>query len=365
VGQGREAIGREAGMRATLTAVSGGGTKGPACFLLEAEGRRLLFDLGYGPQPGLWPDVSGVGKVDALLLSHAHRDHAGGLKLLPEVGNPPLFVSDPLAHLLKEHVIGGIFPLSGTAQVLGLEVTTGRNGHAPGGVWIHVDVCGGVLYMGDYSRESPVYAYDPPPPARVVILDASYGAYDAPLAQCARQLDERCAGRDVLLPVPPGGRAPEIALHFARKGAVPALDDAVRQATAWLAAEHGESALPEVRSELERIAAEAPRIDGRGIMLAATADGTAGAAARLIEEYESRSSPDIVFTGYLPPGTPAERLTKSGRGAYIRWNVHPRFSDNAALVRATGAKIVMPAFGDAVAHQFAPAQVVASRTVTL
>lgn len=353
---------------ARLTAVSGGGAKGPACFLLEAEGRRLLFDLGYGPQPGLWPDVSRVGKVDALLLSHAHRDHAGGLQLLPDVGNPPLYLSEPLAHLLKEHAIGGILPLSGAVQVLGLKVTTGRNGHAPGGVWIHVDVCGGVLYMGDYSRESLVYAYDSPPPARVVILDASYGAYDTPLSECARTLAERCRGRDVLLPVPPGGRAPEIALHFARLGVVPALDDAVRQATAWLAAEHGESALPEVRDELARLADAAPAINGRGIMLAATADGTAGAAARLIEEYERAPSPDIVFTGYLPPGTPAERLTKSGRGAYVRWNVHPRLTDNAALVRATGAQIVMPAFGAsgaALSQAFAPAQVAASPTVAL
>lgn len=51
----------------------------------------------------MWPDVSGVGRVDALLLSHAHRDHAGGLKLLPEVGNPSLYPSGPLAHLLQGH----------------------------------------------------------------------------------------------------------------------------------------------------------------------------------------------------------------------------------------------------------------------
>lgn len=353
-------------MAATLTAISGGGAKGPACFLLEAEGRRIMLDLGYGPQPGLWPDVSRVGKVDGLLLSHAHRDHAGGLKLLPQVGDPPLFVSDPLAHLLKEHTIGGIFPLSGATEVLGLRVTTGRNGHAPGGVWIHVDTCGGVLYMGDCSRESLIYAYDPPPRARVVILDASYGAYEVSLAECARKLDERCLGRDALLPVPPGGRAPEMALHFARKGTVPALDDGVRQATAWLAAEHGESALPEVRGELARIAAEAPAIDGRGIMLAAVADGTRGVAADLIEKYEGVPQPDIVFTGYVPPGTPAERLTKSGRGAHIRWNVHPRLSDNAALVRATGAQIVVAAFGEGKhLEAVAPGKIAASSTIAL
>jgi Cft2 family RNA processing exonuclease len=286
------------------------------------------------------------------------------------VGDPPLYVSDPLSHLLKDNTIGGVLPLTGTAQVLGLAVTTGRNGHAPGGLWLHVDVCGGVLYMGDYCRESLIYAYDPPPPARVVILDASYGDYENSLAECARVLEEQCAGRDVLLPVPPGGRAPEIALYFARKGTPPALDDAVRQATAWLGAEHGESAHPEVRGELARIASEAPAIEGRGIMLAAAADGASGAAAQLIRDSERSPSPEIIFTGYLPPGTPAERLTQSGRGKYLRWNVHPRLSDNIALARATGAQIVIPAFGapqraGAWDRAFAPARVVLSRTVAL
>jgi len=332
-------------MTARLVAVSGYAAKGPACFVLEVDGRRLMLDLGYGPQPGLLPDVSRVGHVDALLLSHAHRDHAGGLALLPALGNPPLYVSDPLAHLLRAHTIGGVLPLAGTARVLGLEVTTGRNGHAPGGVWIHLATCGGILYTGDYSRESPVYAYDAPPPARTVILDASYGSYDAPLDECARALEARCLGRDVLLPVPPGGRAPEMALHFARRGVLPALDDPVRQAIGWLGAEHGASAKPEVREELARIARDAPAITGRGIMLAAVADGTSGKAAELIAACEGAATPDIVFTGYVPPGTPAGRLTASGRGTYLRWNVHPRSSDNIALVRDTGARLVVPAFG--------------------
>ena len=58
-----------------LTAISGCGARGPACFLVETDEARLMLDLGYGPQPGLWPDVSHFGRVDALLLSHSHRDH--------------------------------------------------------------------------------------------------------------------------------------------------------------------------------------------------------------------------------------------------------------------------------------------------
>ncbi|WP_281262074.1 hypothetical protein [Azospirillum thermophilum] len=40
---------------ARLTAVSGVGAKGPACFLVEAAGRRLLLDLGRGRTPACCP----------------------------------------------------------------------------------------------------------------------------------------------------------------------------------------------------------------------------------------------------------------------------------------------------------------------
>ena len=43
--------------------------------------------------------------------------------------------------------------------------TNGSNGHAPGGVWLHLGIGGGLLYMGDCSVESSLYAFDPPPPA--------------------------------------------------------------------------------------------------------------------------------------------------------------------------------------------------------
>jgi hypothetical protein len=54
----------------------------------------------------------------------------------------------------------------------------------------------------------------------------------------------------------------------------------------------------------------------------------------------------IVFTGYVNPTTPAERLSKSGRAQRMRWNVHPRLSDTVALVRDIRASTVVPAFCD-------------------
>ncbi len=59
-------------------------------------------------------------------------------------------------------------------------------------------------------------------------------------------------------------------------------------------------------------------------MLAASADGTSGATAKLLAGFENKPEVTILFTGYVNPGTPAERLVKSGRAQTMRWNVHPR-----------------------------------------
>lgn len=326
-----------------------------------------MLDLGYGPQPGLWPNVDGVGKVDALLLSHGHGDHAGRLKLLPKIGNPPIYATDIVRRMLPRGIPTHPLPLQGTAEVCGVRVTTGRNGHAPGGVWLHLAIGGGLLYMGDYSLESILYAYDPPPPAATVILDASYGDYDTALGEQVRQFNQLFDAGPVLLPVPEGGRGPEIALHLLRSDrAPPFIDAAMRAALGRLASADRAAVREGVASEIAQLEATAPAIDGpQGVVLANRADATAGEAARLIALWEHAPGPAIVFTGYVPPGTPAERVTQSGRARYLRWNVHPRACDNIALVRTVGARTVMPAFGDAKhlpawQQAFAPARVVVS-----
>ncbi len=361
MGQGHQGIGRQA----RLIAVSGCDGKGPACFVVETPAARLMLDLGYGPQPGLWPNVDRVGRIDALLLSHAHRDHAGGLALREKIGNPPVFASAPTACLLPATLGTRPLPLSGDAEVCGIRVRTGRNGHAPGGVWLHLDVAGGFIYMGDHSVESLIYACDPPPPAATLVLDASYGTYDAQLAACTELLAPVFARDAALFPVPVGGRGPEIVFHLARsRRALPCIGEDLRAALALIANENKVSLHAGVGDELARIAREAPPLAApHGIMFTGYADATEGEAARLVAQWEDQPAPEIVFTGYLPPGTPAARLVASGRARYQRWNVHPRLSDNVALVRAVGAKTVVPAFCErehlpALAQAFAPARVV-------
>jgi hypothetical protein len=355
---------------AKLTAISGVGGKGPACFLVETGRARLMLDLGYGPAPGQWPDVSKVGRVDALVLSHGHRDHAGALELAPRVGNPPLHATSSVLSRLGGE--GTALPLAGEARICGVRIRTGRNGHAPGGVWLHLDIGDGLLYTGDYGVESPVYAFDTPPPAATLVLDGSYGDYSGSLAECVARFGPALDARAALFPVPTDGRGPDMVYHVARsRGILPCIGADLRASLERLAARERDSLRDGVADELGRIAREAPPITGaHGLLFAGRADAAEGQAAELAARWEREPAPDIVFSGYIPPGSPAQRLVGSGRARYLRWNVHPRLSDNASLARAVKARTVMPAFGDtghleAWRAVFAPARVTLERELEL
>ncbi len=165
-----------------ITILSGLFAKGPAAVLVEAGGARLLFDLGRGPEPGAAVPLDGVGRVDALLLTHGHVYHAGALDRLTELGDPPVWATAEL-RALRDLPEGGTLPLSGSVEVAGLAVRTGRAGHAPGGVWLHLAAGEGLLYTGDVLDRSEVLAFDPPPAAGTLLVDASYGLDPTPLGE--------------------------------------------------------------------------------------------------------------------------------------------------------------------------------------
>ena len=140
-------------MSIRLTVVSGLGPKEPAAFLLETEGLRLLLDLGQGPTPDMRPDPAEIGRVDALVLSHAHKDHCGALDLLDQIGDPPVYATRSVLDRIGPVKEARELPADGPAEVLGIPTQTGRSGHALGAIWIRFDVDGGLLYMGDSCSE--------------------------------------------------------------------------------------------------------------------------------------------------------------------------------------------------------------------
>jgi Cft2 family RNA processing exonuclease len=314
--------------------------------------------------------VDDVGRVDALLLSHSHKDHIGGLSLLPKVGNPPIFATEITAKRLPAGTKVNPLPMKGRGDVLGIPVDTGRNGHAPGGIWMRFHAGTGLLYTGDYSTESALYAFDPLPKSRTVVLDCSYGEDDTPLAERLKILAPHLTD-DVLLPAPADGRGPDIALHLYRAGKTIRFDDTTHAAVRDLIGPARDYVRDGVDADLAKLAdAALPPGEASGATFSTPADGSGGATAKLFEQWENKPQPAIVFTGYIPPGTPADRLVKQGRGKFLRWNVHPRLSDNVTQLRATGAATVIPAFCDskllpALQAAFKPANVTMDKVLTL
>jgi Cft2 family RNA processing exonuclease len=336
-------------MNATLNAVSGLGPKEPAAFVVEAGGRRLLLDFGEGPEPGRLPDVGRIGRIDVVVLSHGHNDHAGALRLLDRIGQPQLFATVPVLSRLKG-IAGHAVPIRGRCEIAGIAVETGADGHAPGGVWMRLDVGDGLLYMGDYSFESRLYVFDHPPPTPTMIFDNSYGDAEETIEQQQRRIVDILAKGPALLPVPPDGRGPELATVLLEAGLEVAIDEQVRSVAVMLTQAARESARPESIPRLERLIRNARQLDAeaepKGAMVAHGGSGDVGVAGALIRQWQDKPDPTILFTGHVASGTAGRRLVESGRALFQRWNVHPRASDNLALIDSVRPRRIIPAFGE-------------------
>jgi Cft2 family RNA processing exonuclease len=365
-------------MSARLIAVSGLGPKEPAAFVVETDGRRLLLDCGEGSEPGRLPDFSAIGRVDAVVLSHSHPDHCGALRFRERIGNPPLFATAPVLARLQDTklkgICGEIIPIRGRTHVLGIDLETGTNGHAVGGVWLRLAVGGGLLYMGDHSAESRLYAFDRPPSTPTMIIDGSYGDAESILDDQRTALVEFAARGPLLLPVPADGRACDIAIFLHAAGFEIAIDDAVRSIALMLTQAARESVTDDARPRLQKLLAEAAALDAdaapHGVMLAHGGSGDTGVAGALIQRWHDSPEPTILFTGHLATGTTGRKLVDTGRAKFQRWNVHPRFSDNLRLIAAVDPKRIIPAFGDprylpVWRERAAPREVVASTPLTL
>lgn len=317
---------------ARLKAISGLNRKSAAIFIVETSGQRILFDLGDGLEPGEHPSLSGIGAVDAVFLSHAHTDHAGSLSRLDEIGNPPVFATArtfgflPETHKPRQ---ANIIAECGHFRFEGLNVSTGRCGHAPGGVWFHLETeNGGFIYTGDISMESKGMPFDPLPRAATLLIDASYGDRDQSLATQITAIAKQAEGGAVLC-CPAAGRGTDMAVSMAEHGlrvhVSPVIDAEVKAAT-------GRS--------FPVIDAATARPDQ--VIIATESNGEAGLSAELL----ARGGFRFIFSSHVPYGTPAHRLIDRGEAHWMPWNVHPRRRDIIALAAQCGAQQVLPAFVD-------------------
>ena len=332
---------------AKLSIISGVGGKLPAAFLFETGTKRILLDLGEGPEAGVLPDLTGIGRIDAIALSHAHIDHAGGLVLRGEIGNPPVYATAETWRQIPATKVPPedrrVLPLSGAATIEGVPATIGRCGHAPGGIWLHFAEDGGFLYTGDWSVESTVFPFDPPPRSALVVTDASYGDRASTLEDQIRAIAEAARGGAVLC-VPAFGRGPEMALRLAGLGLTPRLCPRIRAEAHNLIADRSGLATPGVADALVALLAASSNdpVTPNDIVIATEANAESGMSAELLSRRAEGFR--FLFSGHVPPGTPAASLIAAGEARWLPWNVHPRLDDTLALADEIGARTVVAAF---------------------
>lgn len=319
--------------------VSGLHRKAPAAILLSTPHQRILLDAGGALEPDEAPWLVPA-DIDAVLLSHDHVDHIAGLNRLP--ADIPIYCSAVTAQALPPG--RNVYPIAVRGQFsLGeITVTTGSCGHAWGGVWFHLNVAGGIFYSGDISLESMLFRFDAPPPADIALVDASYGLYDIPQSQQLEKL-RAYLSQPTLCPVPPSGRAAELALWMARDNSQPdiALDDACRAMLVQMA-EHDDGSLQQgIAMELRTLAQTNPIFSTQAQMvLAADPDGMNGMAGvlRARDDFHHR----VLFTGHL--NRVAHQQWLAGEVDFCRWNVHPTLSCLQKLVSQLSCRYFVPLF---------------------
>ncbi|MEP6733186.1 MAG: MBL fold metallo-hydrolase [bacterium] len=253
-----------------------------SCHILEIGGRTVLLDCGMfqgrrsetrAKNAALPIDVSAI---DAVVLSHAHIDHAGRLPLLTRHGyRKPIFctaatrdlaavmladsahIQEKDAEFLARRQKEAVEPLYGMRDatiavermvglpydtsfdvVPGVRATFYDAGHILGSSSIALDCVEGgtrkrIVFSGDIGRSGLPIIRDPKPPtggADVVLLESTYGNRDHPSVEGARDMlakvvtETAARGGKILIPAFAVGRTQEIVydLHILhREGKIP------------------------------------------------------------------------------------------------------------------------------------------------
>ncbi len=248
-----------AGQKLRVSFLGGAGEIGASCALVQAGDTNLLVDCGVRFHGGdALPDLASLGNVrlDAVLVTHAHSDHSGGLPVVadtfpgtPVYATPPtidltmILLRDALK-LMGTPEFEGEYPLFSGVQLERLQdslrpvtfdtpleigdvrITFHPASHILGAAMIHLEtLAGGVLFTGDYSVSPQNTVPALPRPALRADLVVTESTYGNRLHENRATAEERLLGRigrvvetggRVLIPAFAVGRAQEVLLILKR-----------------------------------------------------------------------------------------------------------------------------------------------------
>ena len=372
-----------------ITFLGGADEVGASGILVETAGRRVLVDCGIRPSPkahaGLaadqLPDLSqlesGSGKLDAVLVTHAHTDHTGALELVLErYTEVPVYATAPTLALTRvlhqdsrrimqsrldeegelplfddvavQRLMSAMVPVPFKTRLAvadDLAATFFPAGHIAGAAMIGLESDEGrLLISGDISISPQRTVDGARPPAfhpDTFIVESTYGGrLHANRAVQERKLVETvaqvtAAGGKVLIPAFALGRAQEILLilsEYQRRGELPAIPiwaDGMVRAICQAYASFGDAlplALQEqgaqfFKDNIRPVASSDQRNailwnPGPAVIVASSGMLAGGPSLSYARVLASKPEHAILLTGYQDEESPGRRLQElSQRGS--------------------------------------------------
>jgi uncharacterized protein len=382
-----------------VTALGGGTEIGGSCLLVEVGSARLLVDAGLRPRQPPWhagpPGLDGArpGRLDAIVVTHAHNDHAGYVPALTAEGaGPPVICTPDTAALLPamwadcakvfDRTVRG-YPARGApgmespygqvrvavAQQCLRPTRFGKTIDVADGVTVELFPAGHILgaagvvisagstrvtVTGDVSdrAQATVSGLVVPPSARgsdLLVIESTncqrYSRRDADVENLlAVVLETVSTGGRVLVPAFALGRAQEVALTL-RRGLpdVPVLIDGMaKQITHIYEQQTGDRDHPlrifgeqvrEVAPEQRRQLIAAFR---RGVVIATSGMLTAGPALQWARSVLPDPAAALLLAGYQDEESPGGALLEVAEGAQSAFVLDGRSVEVRARVATFG-----------------------------